>query len=227
MLTGRKAATLDIAILCAVRVRGAKQGNYVPKVVQAGALCSVMGKDFVKVMNSLTTHTASDKKEPGKILSALSDHLMPKNVTLLFEKVKFGFANQSENESIDQFVERLRQLAELSEFYNLCDSLICDRLVIGTRDSSTLDLLLRVRPVPGLARCINALQGSELSRIHKEQFKKTVDYPNTVHAAEKYHSEKEKRKGYSGSSDGNLRGRYKSGKKTIWSMQVLWHPSYV
>ena len=32
----------------------------------------------------------------------------------------------------------------------LCDSLIRDRLVIGTRDSSTLDLLLRERPVPGL-----------------------------------------------------------------------------
>ena len=193
MLTGRKAATLDIAILCAVGVRGAKQGNYIPKVVQAGTLCSVMGMDFVKVMNSLTTHTASDNKEPEKILSALSDHLMPKNVTLLFEKVKFGFANQSENESIDQYVERLRQLAELSEFYNLCDSLIRDRLVIGTEDSSTLDLLLRERPVPGLARCIKALQASKLSRIHKEQLQKTVDSPITVHTAEKYHSEKEKR----------------------------------
>ena len=133
-----------------------------------------MGMDFVKVMKSLTTQTASDKKDPEKILSALSDHLMPKNVTLLFERVKFGFANQSENESIDQYVERLRQLAELSEFDNLCDSLIRDRLVIGTRDSSTLDLLLRERPVPGLAGCIEALQASELSRIHKEQFKKLL-----------------------------------------------------
>ena len=63
-----------------------------------------MGVDFVKVMKSLTTQTASDKKDPEKILSALSDHLMPKNVTLLFERVKFGFANQSENESIHQYV---------------------------------------------------------------------------------------------------------------------------
>ena len=176
MLTGRNAATLDIAILCTVGVRGAKQGNYIPKVVLAGALCSVMGMDFVKAMNSLTTHTASDKKEPERILSALSDHLMPKNVTLLFEKVKLGFANQSENESIDQYVERLRQLAELSEFYHLCVSLIRDRLVFGTRDSSTLDLLLRERPVPGLARCIKALQASKLSRIHKEQFKKNCGF---------------------------------------------------
>ena len=67
--------------------------------------------------------------------------------------------------------------------------------------------------MPGLARCIEALQASELSRTHKEQFKETFDSPNTVHAAEKYHSAKERRKGNSGSSDGNLRGRNKSGKE--------------
>ena len=45
--------------------------NKKPKEVQAGALCSVMGMDCVKVMNSLTTLTAPDKKDPEKILSAL------------------------------------------------------------------------------------------------------------------------------------------------------------
>ena len=58
--------------------------------------------------------------------------------------------------------------------------------------------------MPGLARCI------ELSRIHKEQFKDTVDSPYTVHAAEKHHSATQKRKGNSGSSNGNLKGRNKS-----------------
>ena len=110
--------------------------------------------DCVKVMNSLTTLTAPDKKDPEKILSALSDHFMPQK-HLSFERVKFGFANQAENESIDQYVVRLRQLAESCEFENLCEILIGDRLVIGTRDSSTRDRLLRERPVPGLARCIS------------------------------------------------------------------------
>ena len=157
-----------------MRSRGARcKTRELPKVVQAGALCSVMGMDFVKVMESLTTQTASDKKDPEKILSALSDHFMPQK-HLLFERVKFGFANQAENESIDQYVVRLRQLAESCEFENLCESLIRDRLVIGTRDSSTLDRLLREHPVPGVARCIEALQASELSRIHKEQLKKLL-----------------------------------------------------
>ena len=95
----------------------------------------------VKVMNSLTTLTASDKRDPEKILSALSGHFMPQK-HLLFERVKFGFANQAENENIDQYEVRLRQLAESCEYENLCESFIRDRLVIGTRDSSTRDRLL-------------------------------------------------------------------------------------
>ena len=163
-----------------------------PKEVQAGALCSVMGMDCVKVMNSLTTLTDDDKKDPEKILSALGDHFMPQK-HLLFERVKFGFANQAEHETIDQYVVRLRQLAESCEFEGLCESLIRDRLVIGTRDSATRDRLLRERPVPGLTRCVEALRASELSRVHREQFKDAVaDPPNTVHATNKHNSGKEK-----------------------------------
>ena len=72
------------------------------------------------VLWELTTLTASDTKDPEKILSALSDHFMPQK-HLLFERIKLGFANQAENESIDQYVVRLRQLAESCEFEN-CES---------------------------------------------------------------------------------------------------------
>lgn len=51
---------------------------------------------------------------------------------------------------------RLCQLAETCEFDNLHDSLLRDRLVIGTSDLSTRDRLLRERPVPDLTRCVEA-----------------------------------------------------------------------
>ena len=105
---------------------------------------------------------------------------------LLFKRVKFGVANQSGQETIDQHVVRLRELAESCEFEGLCKSFIRDRLDIGTRDSATRDRLLRERPVPDLTRCIEALRASELSRKHKEQLKDAVsDLQNTVHAAVK------------------------------------------
>ena len=126
-----------------------------------------MGLECVKVMNRLTTLTVEENGDPEKILSALGNHFMPQK-HLLFEIVKFRFVNQTEHENIDQYVVRLRQLAESCEFEGLCESLIRDRLVIGTRDSGTSYRLLRERPVPGLTRCIEALRGSELSRKHKE-----------------------------------------------------------
>ena len=39
-----------------------------PTPVQARALCSVMGMECVKIMNSLTTLSADDKKDPEKSL---------------------------------------------------------------------------------------------------------------------------------------------------------------
>lgn len=127
-----------------------------------------MAMGCVKLMNSLTALTEPYKKDPEKILSALRDHFMPQK-HLLFERVKFGFANDAENESTDQYIVRLHQLAESCEFENLCESLLRDRLVIGTRDKYTRDRQLRAeRPVPRLARCMEALCVSELSRIHKE-----------------------------------------------------------
>jgi len=113
-----------------------------------------MAMGCVKLMNSLTALTEPYKKDPEKILSALSDHFMPQK-HLLFERVKFGFAYDAENESTDQYIVRLHQLAESSEFENLCESLLRDRLVIGTRDTYTRDRLLRAeRHVPRLVGCM-------------------------------------------------------------------------
>lgn len=133
---------------------------------------------------------------------------------LLFERVKCGFANHAENESIDQYIVRLRQLVESREFENLCESLLRERLVIGPRDTYTRDRLLRAeRPVPRLARYIGALCASELSRIYTEQFKDTTESPNTVHVAGKHHSAKEKRKENGGSNNRKLRCRNKPRKE--------------
>ena len=66
--------------------------NKKSKEVQAGALCSVMALECVKVTNSLTALAPEDKSDPEKILNALGNHFMPQK-HLLFERVKFGFAN--------------------------------------------------------------------------------------------------------------------------------------
>ncbi len=112
------------------------------KTVQVGVLCSVMGGDCLKIMESISTLTADDKKDPANILLALKTHFMPEP-HVLFERYKFNIATQPENEQADQFLVRLRQLSETCEYGDLKDSLIRDRLVIGSHDQNSCDRLMR------------------------------------------------------------------------------------
>ena len=129
----------------------------------ASTLCSVMGKDCLKIMNSLPTLTEADRRNPGRIKDELRAHFVPQR-HVLFERYKFNSASQQATDTVDSYLVRLRQLAGSCDLGTLKDSLIRDRLVIGTTDTSTRDRLLRERPVPDLARCAESLRASELSR---------------------------------------------------------------
>ena len=138
------------------------------EILVAAALCSVMGKDCLKIMNSLPTLTENDKKDPVNIIAQLRAHFIPQR-HVLFERYKFNSADQKMEETIDAYVIRLRQLANSCEFEDLKDSLVRDRLVMGTTDIPARDRLLRERPVPNLLRCIESLRACEISRLHKKQ----------------------------------------------------------
>ena len=97
----------------------------------ASTLCSVMGKDCLKIMNSLPTLTESDRRNPGRIKDELRAHFVPQR-HVLFERYKFNSASQQATDTVDSYLVRLRQLAGFCDFGMLKDSLIRDRLVIGT-----------------------------------------------------------------------------------------------
>ena len=137
----------------------------------AATLCSIMGMDCLKVMYSLPTLTEGQRKDPKAIIKKLREHFIPQK-HVLFERYKFNTVSQQISETIDEFVVRLRQLAAPCEFGDLTESLINDRLVIGTTDITSRDRLLRERPVPDLNRCVESLRASELSRSHQQQFEK-------------------------------------------------------
>jgi len=92
-----------------------------------------MGMDCVKVMNNLITLSDEDKRDPDRIITELGNHFVPQK-HLLFERVKFGHANQTEHETINQYIVRLRQLADTCEFDILSQSLLRERLAMGTCD---------------------------------------------------------------------------------------------
>lgn len=55
----------------------------------------------------------------------------------------FNDCKQTQCETAEQFIAKLRKLADTCEFGELREELIRDRLVIGTKDSSAQARMLR------------------------------------------------------------------------------------
>ena len=112
------------------------------QLVVAATLCSVIGIECRKILNNLPEITAEARKKPNEIIKALRTYFLPQR-NVLYERFLFNSAVQKAGETVDQFVLRLRQLSDTCEFGTLKDSLIRDRLVIGTKDEAGHERLLR------------------------------------------------------------------------------------
>ena len=144
-----------------------KLDNDEGKEIVAATLCTVMGADCKRIMNSLPSLSAADKKDPAKIVQELKKHFIPQR-NVLYERFVFNSAVQKPGETIDEYVVRLRQMADSCEFGTLKDSLIRDRIVIGTTDEGGRERLLRERLVPNLEKATESLRAFEISRTHKQ-----------------------------------------------------------
>ena len=87
---------------------------------------------------------------------------------VVHERFIFWNASQKPGESADEYVLRLRKLADSCEFETQKDSMIRDHIVCGTNDKSAQDRLLRERPLPGLNRAVEIVRVAEISRQHIE-----------------------------------------------------------
>ncbi len=134
--------------------------------IVAATLKSIMGLPCLRVLNTLgLTNDEMDNYET--ILSKLEGHFLPQR-NILVERAIFNKAVQGENETIDQFITRLRHLARSCDFRTMEESILRDRLVEGTSDSAAQKRLMRERD-PDLDKCINDLRASELLKAKPEQ----------------------------------------------------------
>ena len=128
----------------------------------AATLCSVMGPECKKVLINLPGLTQAQRRDPAAIIEALRTHFVPQR-NVVYERFIFWNASQKPGESADEYVLRLRKLADSCEFETQKDSMIRDRIVCGTNDKSAQDRLLRERPPPGLNRAVEIVRVAEIS----------------------------------------------------------------
>ena len=103
------------------------------KKVQAATLKRVMGSECKERLKALEL-TAAQQQDPAVILEKLTAHFTPvKNK--LYDRCVFSEAHQLPNETIDQYVLRLRHLASSCDWGEELDNMLRDRLILGCRDA--------------------------------------------------------------------------------------------
>jgi len=126
--------------------------------IQAATLKTVMGKECRQILSRLELSDA-EKKKPDKILEKLEEYFAPTR-NVLYERYLFHSAQQQQNETVDQYIIRLRHLAENCKFGALHDEMLRDRLVLGCRDKGARARLFREKEC-SLKKALEALQISE------------------------------------------------------------------
>ena len=136
------------------------------KKIHVATFKSLMGPECTKILKRLQL-TEDDMKDPVIILGALEDHFVPVR-NILHERYIFHNTEQQAHETIDQYLIKLRQLAEPCQFGALEDEMVQDRLVLGCKDSAARTRLFREKSCD-LKKAVESLRISEMT---SEQLRK-------------------------------------------------------
>ena len=86
-----------------------------------------MGKDCFQIYENFPL-SIQDREDISKIIGALDGHFLAKT-NVIYERYIFNAADQMSNESFDDYLCRLRELAKTCEFGDIMDEMIPDRIV--------------------------------------------------------------------------------------------------
>ena len=111
------------------------------KAIQAATLKTVVGKECRQILARLEI-SEDESKDPAVVLEKLESYFEPTR-NILYERFLFHAAEQQPNETVDQYIIRLRRLAETCNFRNLHDEMLRDRLVLGCKDKAARARLFR------------------------------------------------------------------------------------
>ena len=140
------------------------------KAVQAATLKTVMGKECRQILGRLEL-SREEMNDEEIILTKLKSYFEPTRC-ILYKRYLFHEAAQQHNETVDQYIIRLRRSAETCDFKNVHDEMIRDRLVLGCKDKAARARLFRQKE----CTLTNALEALRISEQTQEQLKQiTID----------------------------------------------------
>ncbi|KAK3107010.1 hypothetical protein FSP39_004902 [Pinctada imbricata] len=131
-----------------------------------------VGEKGREIADTWTDMSADDKKQLAPHYERFKNHVQPK-LNPIFARYKFNLSTQG-NDSIEQYVTRLRTLAKDCSFTNK-DEMIRDRIVFGVTQEKAREKLINVGADLTLDRAIQIVQTYEYSQLQLKTMKGEVD----------------------------------------------------
>ena len=103
-----------------------------------------------------------------KLFKRFEEYCLPKK-NLVVERGKFFWKNQHDDETFDQLMTELRNVASACEFGNLYESLLLYKVVDGIRSDKIIDVLLRKGVEMSLEKAINICQTEEITKMQMSE----------------------------------------------------------
>ena len=140
---------------------------------------------------------------------------------LVVERRKFFWRNQQDDETFDQYMTELKNLASTCEFGELHDGLLTYKIVDGIRSEKVRDVLLRKGAEMTLAKAINICRTDEITKLQMKEM--SVD--REVNVIKKKYGKTSRHKNQGGANQMSKSEIWYKSKQQWEEMQVLWTDS--
>ena len=112
--------------------------------------------------------TDEDEITVKQLFQKFEEYCLPKK-NLVVERRKFFWRNQQDDETFDQYMTELKNLASTCEFGELHDGLLTYKIVDGIRSEKVRDVLLRKGAEMTLAKAINICRTDEITKLQMKE----------------------------------------------------------
>ena len=133
---------------------------------QVSTLLYCLGQDADDVLRS--TNIAEDKRKDYQEVMTKFDAFFGVRRNVIFERACFNRRTQQADESVEQYIAALYRLIETCDYGDLTDEMLCDRLVVGIRDTA-LSERLQMDPNLTLDKAMKSIRQREAVKEQHQQ----------------------------------------------------------
>ncbi|UYV74356.1 K02A2.6-like [Cordylochernes scorpioides] len=139
--------------------------------LKVATLLSIIGKEAYNIFEHLDL-SDEQRNNSDEIINALTQHFTPK-INIIYERSILNQTNQETNESIEQYICRLRKLSSTCNYGAMTEEMIRDRLVLGIIDKQTKRQLIS-DPQLTLQKAIDVCKANESANKQIENLTKNT-----------------------------------------------------